>query len=160
MLLTSTLSQWFSNLNSCQNHLWDVLKHILLGPFYPQSFCLSSELGLLLLFSCSVMSDSLLLHGLQHARLPCPSPSPRVCSNSCPLSWRCHPTISSSVAPFFSCPQSFPASGVGVGSRICISNKLPGDALGNFESYCSSTATLKSPLIHSYCLHLFIDLFI
>ena len=47
----------------------------------------------------------------QHARLPCPSLSPRVCSNSCPLSHWCHPIISSSVAPFFSCPQSFPASG-------------------------------------------------
>ena len=51
----------------------------------------------MLLFSCSVMSNSLQPHGLQHARLPCPSPSPRVCSNSCPLSQGCHPTISSSV---------------------------------------------------------------
>ena len=49
-------------------------------------------------------------HGLQHARLPCPSPSPRACSNLCPLSWWCHPTISSSVVPFSSCPQSLPAS--------------------------------------------------
>ena len=64
-----------------------------------------------LLFSCSVVSDSLRPHGLQHARLPCPSPSSRVCSNSCPLSQWCHPTISSSVFPFSSCPQSFPASG-------------------------------------------------
>ena len=64
---------------------------------------------LLLLFSCSVMSDSLWLHGLQHARLPCPSPSPRACSNSCPLSQWCHPSILSSVIPF-SCLQSFPAS--------------------------------------------------
>ena len=65
---------------------------------------------LLLLFSCSVMSDSLQPHGLQHPRLPCPSSSPRACSNSCPLSQRCHPTISSSVTPFSSCLQSFPAS--------------------------------------------------
>ena len=50
-------------------------------------------------------------HGLQHARPPCPSPTPGTCSNSCPSSWWCHPTISSSVIPFFSCPQSFPASG-------------------------------------------------
>ena len=57
------------------------------------------------------MSDSLELHGLQHTRLPCPSPSPRVWSDSCPLSWWCHPTISSSVIPFSSCLQSFPASG-------------------------------------------------
>ena len=62
-------------------------------------------------FSCSVMSDSLQPHGLQHARLPCPSPTPGACSNSCPSSWWCHPTISSSVLPFSSCPQSFPASG-------------------------------------------------
>ena len=64
----------------------------------------------LLVFSCSVVSDSLWPHGL-HARLPCPSPSPGAWSNSCPLSWWCHPTISSSVIPFSSCLQSFPASG-------------------------------------------------
>ena len=56
------------------------------------------------------MSDSLWSRGLQHARLPCPSQSPRVCSNTCPSSWWCHPTISSSVITF-SQPQSFPASG-------------------------------------------------
>ena len=66
---------------------------------------------LLLLFSCSAMSDSLRPHGLQHTRLPCPSPSPRACSNSCPSSWWCHSTILSSVAHFSSCLQSFPASG-------------------------------------------------
>ena len=62
-------------------------------------------------FSCSVVSDSLQPHGLQHASLPCPSPTPETCSNSCPLSWWCHPTISSSVVRFSSCLQSFPASG-------------------------------------------------
>ena len=62
-------------------------------------------------FSCSVRSDPLQPHGLQHARFPCPSPTPRACSNSCPLSPWCYPTISSSVAPFSSCLQSFPASG-------------------------------------------------
>ena len=56
------------------------------------------------------MSDSLQPHGLQQARLPCPSPTHRDCSNSCPLSWWSHPTISSCVIPFSSCPQSFPAS--------------------------------------------------
>ena len=60
-------------------------------------------------FSHSVVSDSLWPHGLQHTRPPCPSPVPRVYSNSCPLSRWCHPTISSSVVPF-SCLQSFPAS--------------------------------------------------
>ena len=62
-------------------------------------------------FSCSVMSDSLWPHGLQHTRPPCPSPTPRVYSNSCPLSRWCHPTISSSAIPFSSCLQSFPTSG-------------------------------------------------
>jgi len=57
------------------------------------------------------MSNSLWPHGLQHARFPCPSPTPEVYPNSCPLSWWCHPTISSSAIPFFSCLQSFPASG-------------------------------------------------
>ena len=65
----------------------------------------------LMLFNRLVVSDSLLPHGLQHARLPCPSLSPGVCSSSCPLNWWWHPTISSSVASFSSCPQSFPASG-------------------------------------------------
>ena len=63
------------------------------------------------LFSRSVMSEYLRPRGLQHARLPCPSPPPGACSNSCPLSRWCHPTVSSSVAPFSSCLQSFPASG-------------------------------------------------
>ena len=62
-------------------------------------------------FSHSVVSDSLWPHGLQHTRLPCSSPVPRACSNSCPLSRWCHPTISSSVIPFSSHLQSFPASG-------------------------------------------------
>ena len=62
-------------------------------------------------FSHSVKSNSLQSHGLQHARPPCPSLTPRVYSNSCPLSQWCHPTISSSVIPFSSCLQSFPASG-------------------------------------------------
>ena len=57
------------------------------------------------------MTNSLRPHRLQHIRLPCPSLSPGVCSNSCPSSQWCHPTISSSVTPFSSCPQSFPASG-------------------------------------------------
>ena len=72
--------------------------------------CLSLAV-FLLLFSCSVMSDSLQPHGLQHTRLPCPSPSPRACSNSCLFCPWCHPTISSSTIPFSSCLQSFPASG-------------------------------------------------
>ena len=62
-------------------------------------------------FSCSVVSDSLQPHELQHTRPPCLSPTPRVHTNPCPLSRWCHPTISSFVVPFSSRPQSFPASG-------------------------------------------------
>ena len=65
----------------------------------------------LLSFNLSVVSDSLRPHGLQHARSPCPSPSPGSCSNSCPLNQWCHPTFASSVIPFSSCLQFFPASG-------------------------------------------------
>ena len=65
----------------------------------------------LLLFSHSVVSNSLRPHELQHTRLPYPTSSPRACSNSCPLSWWCHQNISSSIIPFSSCLQSFPASG-------------------------------------------------
>ena len=74
-------------------------------PFNVISGCLSS-----VQFSCSVMSNSLWSYGLQHARLLCPSPTLRVCSNSCPSSQWCHPTISSSVISFSSYLQSFPAS--------------------------------------------------
>ena len=62
-------------------------------------------------FSHSVMSDCLRPHELQHARPPCPSPTPRVYPNPCPLSQWCHPAISSSIIPFSSCPQSFPILG-------------------------------------------------
>ena len=61
-------------------------------------------------FNHSVVSDSLWPHGLQHARPPCPSPTPGACSNSCPSSRWCHPAISSSTVPFSSCPQFLPAS--------------------------------------------------
>ena len=72
---------------------------------------LLNEVVLFVVVAQSLSSVSLWPHGLQHTRLPCPSISPRVCLNSCPLSQWCHPTISSSVAPFSSCLQSFPASG-------------------------------------------------
>ena len=66
---------------------------------------------MLLLCSHCVVSDSLWPHGLRHIRLSCPSLSPGICSHSCPLSWSCHPTVSSSVTCFSSCLQSFPALG-------------------------------------------------
>ena len=70
-------------------------------------------------FSCLVLSNSLRPQGMQHARLPWPSPTPTACSNSCPSSRWCHPTIWSSVAPFF-CLQSFPASVFSNESVLCI----------------------------------------
>ena len=73
-------------------------------------------------FSCSVVSDSLWPHGLHYARLPCPSPTPGACSNSCLSSWWCHPIVSSSVVPFSSCLQSFPASGSFPVSQFFISD--------------------------------------
>ena len=74
------------------------------SPFFPSQHHSSVQ------FSCSVMSDSLRPHELQHARPPCPSPTPGVHTNSCALSGWCHPAILSSVIPSSSCPQSLPAS--------------------------------------------------
>ena len=85
-------------------------------------------------FSRSVMSNSFRPHGLQHARLPCPSLSPGVCSNSCPLNQWCHPTASSSVTPFSSCPQSFPASGSFPMSRL----------------FASSSQSIRASLQHQF----------
>ena len=74
-------------------------------------------------FSHSVVSDSLRPRGPQHAMLPCPSPSPRACSDSCALSWWCHPTISSSVAPFASWFQYLPASESSLMSQLFVSGE-------------------------------------
>ena len=76
------------------------------GPGRREGDCLSSSVQ----FSCLVLTNFLWPHGLKHTRLPCPSSTPRAYSNSCPSSWWCHPTTSSSVVPFSSCLQSFPAS--------------------------------------------------
>ena len=88
-------------------------------------------------FSCSVVSDSLQPHEPQHVRPPCPSPTPRVHPNPCPLSWWCHPTISSSVIPFSSCQQSFPESGSFQISQLFSS----GD-----QSICVSASTQVLPM--------------
>ena len=98
----------------------------------------------LLLFSHSVVSDSLQSHGVQHARLLCPSPSPIVCSNSCPLSQWCHPTISSSLVPF-SCLRSCPASGSFLMSRLLASG---GQSIGAAAAAKSlqSCPTLYDPI--------------
>ena len=86
-------------------------KFVCLIPVWPVDFPHFTYISGSVQFSHSVVSNSLPPHRLQQARLPCPSPTPRVLPNPCPLSQWCHPTISSSVIPFSSCPQSFPASG-------------------------------------------------
>ena len=111
--------------------IWKMKIIIIHASLYPggsagkESTCNAGDLGLMpglgrspgkgngsVQFSCSVMSDSLQSHEPQHARPPCPSPTPRVHTNPCPLSQWCHQTISASAIPFSSCPQSSPASGV------------------------------------------------
>ena len=98
--------------NHAQNREMPVLKRIVDSPPYISS----------VQFSHSVMSDSLRPHWLQHARPPCPSPAPGVYSNSCALSRWCHPAISSSVVPFSSRLQSFPASGSFPMSQLFVSD--------------------------------------
>ena len=108
-----------------------------------------------MLFGHSVMSDFLWLHRLQHARLPSPSASPRACSNSCTLSWWCHPTISSSVVPFSSYLPSFPASGSSPMSQFLVTggqtvrasvlaSVLPIIIQGWFPSGLTSLISLRS----------------
>ena len=80
-------------------------------PFRGEEWTKPASDPVAVMFNGSVVSDSLRPHGLQHTRLPCPSPTPGAYSNSCPLNQWCHPTISSSVVPFSSCFQSFPAQG-------------------------------------------------
>ena len=94
-------------------------------------------------FSLSVVSDSLRPHGLQHTRAPCPSPTPRAYSYSCPSSQWCHLTISSSVVPFLSCLQSFPASGSFLVSQFFASG---GQSVGSF-SFSISPSNEYSGLI-------------
>ena len=92
--------------------------------------CKKSECRLSIQFTRSVMSNSLPSYELQHARPPCPIPTPGAYPNSCPLSRWCHPAISSSVVPFSSCPQSFPASGSFPMSQLFASG---GQSIGSFS---------------------------
>ena len=112
-------------------------------------------------FSCSVTADSLQPHGLQHTRPPCPSPTPTVHSNSCPLSRWCHPAISSSVVPFSSRLQSFPASGssqmipfftsggqsIGLSASASVCTSLHQSALEVLHQ-CSSTLSPLPQTLH------------
>ena len=98
----------------------------------------------LLLFSCSVVSEFSPPHALQHARLPCTSPSSGACSNLYPLNWWCHPTISSFVIPFSSCLQPFPASGFFPMSQFFTSG---GQSIG-----VSTSASVLPMNIHNWFL--------
>ena len=108
LIIANTLFQqhksWLSTHTLPDGQYWIKIEYILCSWRW-RSFISTVQ------FSCSVLSDYMQPHGLQHDRLLCPSPTPGTYSHSCPLSWWCHPTISSSVVPFSSCPQSFPASG-------------------------------------------------
>ena len=99
-------------------------------------------------FSRSVVSDSLWPHESQHARPPCPSPTPGLHPNSCPLSRWCHPAISSSVIPFSCCPQSFPASGSFQISQLFTSG---GQSIDASASMNTRTDLLYNGLVGSPC---------
>ena len=101
-------------------------------------------------FSRSLVSDSLRPHGLQHARPPCPSPTPGVYSNSCPLSRWCHPTIPSSVVPFSSCLQSFPASGSFQMSQFFTCTVMQ---VFYYVFNILSYSNLEKPLRKPFCTH-------
>ena len=116
---SQALLTWWLNINICRK------KQFLIILDKPTSKSLSVQ------FSHWAMSNCLWLHGLQHARLFCPSPTPWACSNSCPLSWWCHPTVSSSVVPFSSCLKSFPASGSFLMSQLFAS---PSQSIGALAS--------------------------
>ena len=120
--------------------MWQVLFFLFWLQFISHFLDLSVQL---VQFSHSVVSDSSQPHGPQHARPPSPSPTPGVYSNSSPLSWWGHPTISSSVVPFSSCLQSFPTSGSFQMSQLFISG---GQSIGSFN-FNISTSNEHSGLI-------------
>ena len=99
-------------------------------------------------FSSSVVPDSLQPHGLQHAKLPCPLPTPRACSNSWPLSWWCHSAVWSFVVPFSSCLQSFPASEF-ISYMICLLHK---SCLQWKHYYVSTGSVLTCPALQRQCV--------
>ena len=117
--ITKSPTQWLTNNsnNKCVN-----MQNLILF----NAICLK-KLNLMIVFSSLVMSDSSRPHGLQHSRLPCTSPTPGACSNACLSSQWCHPIIPSSVVPFSSHLQSFPASGSFPMSQIIV---LGGQSIG------------------------------
>ena len=124
------------------------LRNLITLPFV---FISTLYLGLLrwcsVQFSCSVMSDSLLPHGLQQTMFFCPLRTPVVCSNSGPSKWWCHPTIPSSVIPFSSCLQSFPASGSFPMSQFCTSD---GQSIGIQLQYQSFQWIFSAYILYNW----------
>ena len=124
------------------------LRNLITLPFV---FISTLYLGLLrwcsVQFSCSVMSDSLLPHGLQQTMFFCPSRTPVACSNSGPSNWWCHPTIPSSVIPFSSCLQSFPASGSFPMSQFCTSD---GQSIGIQLQYQSFQWIFSAYILYNW----------
>ena len=114
-----TFNKCLYSILAIRNYVCQWNKYIFLSSCFLKLHCLvDTNVFSSVQFSRSVVSDSLWPNEPQHARPPCPSPTSRVHPNPCPLSWWCHPTISSSVVPFSSCPQSFPASGSFPMSRL------------------------------------------
>ena len=110
-------------------------------------------------YSCSPVTNTCLTlwpHELQHTRPPCAPLSPRACSSSCPLSWWCHPTITYSVAPFFSCPPSFPTSGSFPVSQLFESSGQSTMLLGAEIWVQGTLCVLNSPILEPrFCLWTF-----
>ena len=115
--------------------------------WYYEYLALPHPKMVVVVFSRSVVSDSLLPHGLQHARVPSPSPSCRASSNLCPLNQWCHPTISSSVIPFFPCLQSYSA----LGSLLMTQLFVPG---GQSTGVSASTSVLPKNIQDLFSLGL------
>ena len=132
-------------------HLWDP-RYMAGTNYQPNHTCISS-----VQFSDSVVSDSLRPHGLQHARPPCPSPTPRVYSNSYLLSQWCHPTISSSVIPFSSRLQSFPTSASFPVSQLFASG---GQSIVDYNAVLISSVCKSDSVIYIYiCICIYIYFF-
>ena len=139
-----TRSSFFLSLNILTGHMsHTVVWQASITVNHPHVFCDCC----CSLFSGLVMSDSLWPHELEHARLPCPSLSPRVCSDSCPLSRWYHPNISSSVTPFSFCPQSFLGPGCFPKSQLFASGGQRIEVFWDYHTVWSGSCRLKGVLV-------------
>ena len=132
--------------HKCVSSLEGAVSFNIIDKMYNHSlhYVVSFFLTLLLLFSVSVMTNSLWSHVWQHSRFLCPSPSPGVCLNSCPLIQWCHPTISSSIILFSSCLRSFPASRAFPMSQLSASGGQ--SQWSRSRCFCNSLAFFYNPM--------------